>query len=294
MEPEKEQIIHLPLEKLMMFPDHPFKVCNDKWMQQLTESIRMIGVVTPIIVRETEEGKTNSWQIISGHRRVHACRSLSMDTIPAIVKNMDFEDATVLMVDSNFQRESLLPSEKAKAYKMKLDAVKCQGARTDLTSDHAEQKSVRKTSRDKIAENSPDSSTQIQRFIRLNELIPELLQFVDEGRVAVTPAVELSYLSEDEQELVYLTIESEQSSPSLSQAQRMRRISEKGLLHQKDVLEIFAEKKKADCWNLTIPMNKVAKYFPSTYTHNQMQDIIIQLLENWLRKRKNRLEKRGK
>lgn len=291
MELEKNQIVQLPLEQLMIFPEHPFKVCNDKWMQQLMESIRTVGILSPIIVREMEG---DSWQIISGHRRVHACRALGMDVVPAIIKKMNLEDATVMMVDSNFQRESLLPSEKAKAYKMKLDAVKRQGARTDLTSDHAEQKSARKTSRDRIAENSPDSSTQIQRFIRLNELIPELLEFVDEGRVAVTPAVELSYLKEEEQRIVLMTIESEQCSPSLSQAQRIRRMSENGMLDEDETLTVFSEKKKSDCWNLVIPMNRVARYFPNTYTHQQMQDTIIQLLENWLRLRKKQLEKRGR
>ena len=173
---------------------------------------------------------------------------------------------------------------------MKLDAVKRQGARTDLTSDHDGQKSRGQTSRDMIAEKSPDSSTQIQRFIRLNELIPELLEFVDEGRVAVTPAVELSYLKDEEQMMILLTIESEQNSPSLSQAQRIRKLSEQELLNEEKVLSILSEKKKADCWNLTIPMNRVSRYFPNTYTYQQMQDTIIRLLEGWLRKRKKQAE----
>ena len=282
-----DQVIELPLDQMTAFPEHPFKVCDDEAMQQLVDSIRKVGVLTPVIVRGGGGGK---WQIISGNRRVHACKILGMDTVPAIVKELEMDDAIVMMVDSNFQRKSLLPSEKAKAYKMKLDAVKRQGARTDLTSDHDGQKSRGQTSRDMIAEKSPDSSTQIQRFIRLNELIPELLEFVDEGRVAVTPAVELSYLKDEEQMMILLTIESEQNSPSLSQAQRIRKLSEQELLNEEKVLSILSEKKKADCWNLTIPMNRVSRYFPNTYTYQQMQDTIIRLLEGWLRKRKKQAE----
>ena len=285
-----DQVIELPLDQMTAFPEHPFKVCDDEAMQQLVDSIRKVGVLTPVIVRGGGGGK---WQIISGHRRVHACKILGMDTVPAIVKKLEMDDAIVMMVDSNFQRKSLLPSEKATAYKKKLDAVKRQGARTDLTSDHDGQKSRGKTSRDMIAEKSPDSSTQIQRFIRLNELIPELLEFVDEGRVAVTPAVELSYLKDEEQMMILLTIESEQNSPSLSQAQRIRKLSEQELLNEEKVLSILSEKKKADCWNLTIPMNRVSRYFPNTYTYQQMQDTIIRLLEGWLRKRKKQAENQG-
>lgn len=286
---KNEQVVQLPLNRLTEFPEHPFKVRDDEFMDQLTDSIRSLGVLTPIVVRP--EG--DAWQIISGHRRVHACEILDMETIPAIVKDIEMDDAIVMMVDSNFQRQSLLPSEKARAYKMKLDAVKRQGARRDLSSDHDEQKLRGKTSRDLIAENSPDSSTQIQRFIRLNELVPELLEMVDEGIVAVTPAVELSHLKIREQKLVKLTIESEQNSPSLSQAQRIRRLSEQKRLNEDSVLEILTEKKKADCWNLAIPMNKISKYFPGNYTHQQMQDTIIQLLEGWLRVRKRQEELRG-
>lgn len=248
---KNEQVVQLPLNRLTEFPEHPFKVRDDEFMDQLTDSIRSLGVLTPIVVRP--EG--DAWQIISGHRRVHVCEILDMETIPAIVKDIEMDDAIVMMVDSNFQRQSLLPSEKARAYKMKLDAVKRQGARRDLSSDPDEQKLRGKTSRDLIAENSPDSSTQIQRFIRLNELIPELLEMVDEGIVAVTPAVELSHLKIREQKIVKLTIESEQNSPSLSQAQRIRRLSEQKRLNEDSVLEILTEKKKADCWNLAIPMN---------------------------------------
>lgn len=282
-----EIVENIPLEKLRPFPNHPFQVRDDAPMRQLVESVRQVGVLIPIIVRVL---KDQSYQIISGHRRAKACEVLAHRTVPAIIRTIDDADAVIMMVDSNFQREEILPSEKAKAYKMKLDALKRQGARTDLTSDHAGQKSDKKSTRDLIAADSPDSSTQIQRFVRLNELIPELMEMVDLGRVALTPAVELSYLSKEEQDIVALTIESEQATPSLSQAQRMRKLSRAGALEDDTVLNILCEKKKPECWNLAIPMNKVSKYFPITYTPLQMQHVIIQLLEQWLIARKEKEE----
>ena len=203
MKQTDESIVQVPVSSLRSFPNHPFRITDDESMQQLIDSIRLLGVLNPVIIRYMD-GVT--WQLISGHRRKHACELLGIEDIPAIVKEIDEDEATIMMVDSNFQREALLPSEKARAYKMKLDAVKRQGARNDLTSAHDGQKLNRKSSRDLIAENSPDSSTQIQRFVRLNELIPELMDLVDQGRVAVTPAVELSYLTPDEQVMVVLTI----------------------------------------------------------------------------------------
>ncbi len=291
MKQTDESIVQVPVSNLRSFPNHPFRIIDDESMKQLVDSIRLLGVLNPVIIRYMD-GIT--WQLISGHRRKYACELLGIEDIPAIVKEIDEDEATIMMVDSNFQREALLPSEKARAYKMKLDAVKRQGARNDLTSVHDGQKLNRKSSRDLIAENSPDSSTQIQRFVRLNELIPELMELVDQGRVAVTPAVELSYLSNDEQVIVVLTIESEQASPSLSQAQRMRRLSREGKLTDDMVLSILSEKKKADRWNLALPMNKVSKYFPNTYTPQQMQDTIIHLLETWLRMKKKQEENGGK
>lgn len=282
-----ETVENIPLEKLKPFPNHPFQVRDDAPMRQLVESIRQVGVLVPIIVRHTED---QSFEIISGHRRTKACEVLAHTTIPAIIRDVDSSEAVIMMVDSNFQREQILPSEKAKAYKMKLDALKCQGARTDLTSDHAGQKLEKKSTRDMIAVESPDSSTQIQRFVRLNELVPELMDMVDLGRVALTPAVELSYLSEEEQNLVAITIESEQAAPSLSQAQRMRKLSKAGALEDDTILNILCEKKKPECWNLAIPMNKISKYFPITYTPMQMQHVIIQLLEQWLLARKKKEE----
>ena len=215
---QEENVVLISLGKLQPFPGHPFQVRDDQLMQQLVDSIRNVGVLVPAIVRKTDDG---AYQLIGRHRRKHACEILGLDTLPCIIRDLDDNEATIMMVDSNFQRETILPSEKAKAYKMKLDCIKRQGARTDLTSDQTGLKLPRKTARELIAENSPDSSTQIQRFIRLNELIPELLQLVDEGKLAITPAVEISYLREDEQKMLQLTMDSEQASPSLSQGQRM-------------------------------------------------------------------------
>ena len=186
-----------------------------------------------------------------------------------------------MMVDSNFQREEILPSERARAYKMKLEAIKRQGARNDLTSDQLGQKSERKSSRDLIAENSPDSSTQIQRYLRLNELIPELLRMVDERKIALTPAAEISYLTKEEQEMLLMTIDSEMATPSLSQAQRMKQFSREGKLTDDMILQIMSEKKKPECWNLILPMNRVTKYFPKSYTPQKMEEVIFALLDKW-------------
>lgn len=205
--------------------------------------------------------------------------------MPVIIRDVDRIAATIIMVDSNLQRENILPSERAKAYKMKLDAIKQQGARHDLTSVQPGQKLVRKSSRDLIAENSPDSSTQIQRYIRLTELEPQLLQMVDEGKIGMTPAVELSYLKPDEQQLLIETIDSEQATPSFSQAQRMKRLSQEGKLNDDTMLGIMMEQKKPENWNLTLPMDKIRRYFPRSYTPQRMEETIIKLLEGWMRKR---------
>lgn len=273
-----EEVVQIPITRLRAFPEHPFYVRDDDMMQQLVESVRQVGVLMPIIVRGSEGG---FYEIISGHRRKHACELLEFEYVPAIVKDVDLNEATIMMVDSNFQREVILPSEKAKAYKMKLDAIKCQGARTDLTSDPSGRKSG-VSSREMIAENSPDSSTQIHRYIRLNELIPELLKLVDDGKMALSPAAEVSYLREHEQEMLLITMDSEQATPSRAQALRMKKLSEAGLLTDDMILTIMSEQKKPDCWNLALPMNRVAKYFPSNYTPQKMQDTIFQLLDRWL------------
>ena len=284
MTTKTETVTNVALEKLVPFRDHPFQVRDDEQMQMITESIRSVGVLVPAIARPLENG---TYELIAGHRRKHACELAGLSTLPVIVRDVDRDTATVMMVDSNFQREEILPSERAKAYKMKLEAIKRQGARTDLTSDQVGQKSERKTSRDLIAENSPDSSSQIQRYLRLNELNPELLQMVDDGKIALTPAAELSFLSKEEQSLLLLTIESEQATPSLSQAQRMKKLSRQGELTEDEILEIMLEQKKPECWNLTLPMNKITKYFPQSYTPQKMEETIIKLLEAWMRHRTN-------
>ncbi|MBQ3755821.1 MAG: ParB/RepB/Spo0J family partition protein [Oscillospiraceae bacterium] len=284
MTTKTETVANIALEKLVPFQDHPFQVRDDEQMQMITESIRSVGVLVPAIARPLENG---TYELIAGHRRKHACELAGLSTLPVIVRDVDRDTATVMMVDSNFQREEILPSERAKAYKMKLEAIKRQGARTDLTSDQVGKKSERKTSRDLIAENSPDSSSQIQRYLRLNELNPELLQMVDDGKIALTPAAELSFLSKEEQDLLLLTIESEQATPSLSQAQRMKKLSRQGELTEDEILDIMLEQKKPECWNLTLPMNKITKYFPQSYTPQKMEETIIKLLEAWMRHRTN-------
>ena len=278
MTKKTERITSVELKKLVPFRDHPFHVRDDEQMRMLTESVRSVGVFVPAIVRPLDDG---SYELISGHRRAKAAELSGLSELPAIIRDADHDAATIMMVDSNFQREEILPSEKARAYKMKLDAMKRQGARLDLTSVQLGQKLEGKTSRDQIAENCPDSSTQIQRYLRLNELIPELLAMVDAGRIALTPAVELSFLTRKEQELLLLTIESEQATPSLSQAQRMKQLSKRGELTDDAILEIMTERKKPECWNLTLPMNRITKYFPKSYTLKEMEETILRLLEGW-------------
>lgn len=277
----QETIINIELEKLLPFQNHPFQVKDDEQMLMITESIRSVGVLVPAIARPLDDGY---YELISGHRRKYACELAGIPSLPVIVRDVDRDTATIMMVDSNFQREKILPSERAKAYKMKLEAIKRQGARTDLTSDQVGQKLERKSSRDLIAENSPDSSTQIQRYLRLNELIPEMLLLVDEGRIALTPATELSFLTKEEQSLLLVTIESEEAAPSLSQAQRMKKLSRQGELTDDAILEIMMEQKKTECWNLTLPMSKITRYFPKSYTPQRMEETIIKLLDAWARR----------
>ena len=278
MSKQSETITFIPIEKLIPFRDHPFQIRDDEQMKMITESIRSVGVLVPAIARPLPDG---TYELISGHRRKRASEILGLPTLPVIVRDVDHDTGTVMMVDSNFQREEILPSERARAYKMKLDAIKRQGARTDLTSAQVGQKLERKSSRDLIAENSPDSSSQIQRYLRLNELIPELLQMVDERKIALTPAAEISYLTKEEQEILFMTIDCEMATPSLSQAQRMKQISREGQLTDDMILQIMSEKKKPECWNLTIPMNKVSKYFPKSYTPQRMEEVILARLDTW-------------
>lgn len=272
----------LPLAELHPFPNHPFKVRDDETMQETTESIKQYGVLVPAIVRPREEG---GYEIVAGHRRKHACELAGLETMPVIVRNLDADAATIIMVDSNLQRENILPSERAQAYKMKLEAIRRQGARTDLTSDQVGQKLPNKTSREQIAENAPDSSTQIQRYIRLTELTPELQQMVDDKKIAMTPAVELSYLKPEEQTLLLETIDSEQATPSLSQAQRMKKLSQEGKLNDDAMLDILSEEKKPPRNDLLISGEKLRKYFPRSYTPQRMEETILKLLDAWMRRR---------
>ena len=258
--------------------EQPFQVRDDEEMQELVESIRMNGVLNPVIALKIDE---NHYQLISGHRRKHACELAGLMTMPVIVRDIDRNTATIMMVDSNLQRENILPSERAKAYKMKLEAIKRQGKRHDLTSTQP----VQKLSVEQVAEEAGTSREQIRRYIRLNELQPELMQLVDEGKIGMTPAVEISYLKPDEQKLLIETIDSEQATPSFSQAQRMRRLSQEGKLNDDAVLDIMMEQKKPENWDLKLPMDKIRKYFPRSYTPQRMEETIIKLLEMWMKKR---------
>lgn len=274
-----ESISNIELSKLKPFEDHPFSIRDDEAMQQTVESVREYGVLVPAIARPLEDG---TYELISGHRRKHACELAGLTTMPVIVRNIDQNTATIIMVDSNLQRENILPSERAKAYKMKLEAIKRQGARNDLTSSQVETK-LRADER--VAQESGESRAQVQRYIRLTELAPELQNMVDEGKIGMTPAVELSYLKPDEQKLLIDTIDSEQATPSLSQAQRMKKLSQEGKLNDDTMLGIMMEQKKPENWILSLPMDKIKKYFPRSYTPQRMEETIIKLLESWMRKR---------
>ena len=273
-----EEIKEILLGELHPFPDHPFGVRDDEAMEQTVESIKEYGVLVPAIARPREDG---GYEIIAGHRRKHACEIAGLKTMPVIVRDIDRNTATIVMVDSNLQRENILPSERAKAYKMKLDAIKRQGARTDLTSAQVAQK----LSVEKVAEDAGTSKDQVRRYIRLNELQPELQHLVDEGKIGMTPAVEISYLRPDEQKMLVETIDSEQATPSFSQAQRMRRLSQEGKLNDDAVLSIMTEQKKPENWDLKLPMEKIRKFFPRSYTPQRMEETIFRLLETWMRKR---------
>ena len=278
----QEVVENIALEKLKAFPNHPFKIREDEAMMETVESVKSFGVLQPAIVRLTKDGE---YEILSGHRRKRACELAGRKTMPVIVRELSDDAAVIFMVDSNLQRENILPSERAAAYKMKLDAMKRQGMRTDLTSDQHGQKSVGKTSREMLAAENRDSATQIQRYIRLTELQPELMKMVDEKKIAFTPAVELSYLKPDEQRMLIDTIESEQSTPSLSQAQRMKKLSQSGELDCDKLFSIMTEIKKPERNEIRLTSDILEKYFPKNYTPQKMQEVIIKLLESWQRKR---------
>ena len=287
---QEDKITLLPLSELHDFPDHPFKVRDDEAMQETAESIRQYGVLVPAIVRPREDG---GYEIIAGHRRRHGSKLAGLSAMPCIVREMDDDTATILMVDSNIQRENILPSERAQAYKMKLEAIRRKAGRPVKTEEKdVPDNSVQvgqnfdgKTSRELLAENSPDSSTQIQRYIRLTKLSPELQQMVDEKKIGMTPAVEISYLKPEEQQMLLTAIDSEQATPSLSQAQRMKKLSRDGKLNDDTMLDIMMEQKKPEGYNVVLSADKLRKYFPRSYTPQKMEETILKLLDAWLRKR---------
>ena len=280
-----EYITNIPVEKLKPFPNHPFQVRDDDSMRETVESIKTYGVLQPVIVRPAKDG---DYEILSGHRRKRASELAGRKTIPAIVRELDDNAAIIFMVDSNLQRENILPSERAAAYKMKMEALKRQGVRTDLTSSQVETKL---RSDQKVAEEAGESRAQIQRYIRLTELQPELQQMVDEKKMAFTPAVEISYLKPDEQRMLLDTISSEQATPSLSQAQRLKKLSQAGELTDDSMLSIMSEQKKPERNDLTIPADVLEKFFPRSFTPMKMQEVIIKLLESWQRKRQQSRER---
>ena len=276
---QREKVQEIPLGELHPFRNHPFKVKDDAAMQDTVDSVREYGVLVPAIARPDPDG---GYELIAGHRRHYASELAGKETMPVIVRDLDDDAATIIMVDSNLQREELLPSERAFAYKMKLEALKHQGARTDLTSS---QVGTRLRADELIAQQSGESRNQIQRFIRLTELIPTLLDTVDERQIALNPAVELSYLKKEEQTLLLEAMDSEQATPSLSQAQRLKKFSQQKMLSLDVMRAVMSEEKKTDHDRVTLKNETLRKYFPKSYTPKQMEDTIIKLLEGWYKKR---------
>ena len=282
---QREKVMEIPLSELRPFKDHPFKVLDDERMLDTVESVKQYGVLSPALARPHPEG---GYELVSGHRRHRAAELAGLDTLPTIIRNLDDDEATIIMVDSNLQRETVLPSERAWAYRMKLDAIKRQGARNDLTFVQLGQKF---NAREVVAKEAGESSVQIQRYIRLTELIRPLLDMVDERKIAFNPAVELSYLKPDEQNMLMDAMESEQATPSLSQAQRLKKFSQSGNLTKESMLAIMSEEKKSDLDRLTFTTDTLRKYFPKSYTPQQMENTIIKLLETWARKRQKEQER---
>ncbi len=280
-EDQREKVVHLPLDELYPFKEHPFKVKDDEKMLETVESVKQWGILTSIIVREREGG---GYEIISGHRRKRACELAGLNTIPAIIKQLTDEEAVIFMVDSNLQREIVLPSEKAFAYQMRLDAMKRQGQRTDLTSAQVGRKLNGKESRELLAEKVGESKNQIARYIRLTNLIPEILDMVDEKKMAFNPAVELSYLNNELQAVVLDVMDSEQVTPSLSQAQRMKKYFTQGSLNR-DKIEVILQEEKAQEKIFTLRGDKFMKYFPKDTTPAEVEETLLKLLESWSRKR---------
>ena len=279
---KSERVQEIPLSELHPFKNHPFRVVDDEAMQRTVESVAQFGVLAPALARPRPEG---GYELVAGHRRMRASELAGLETMPVIVRQMDDDTATIAMVDSNLQRETLLPSERAFAYKMKMDAMKHQGERTDLTSGQLGRKSDGKESRELIAEQTGESARQVQRFINLTNLIPELLDMVDRKEIAFNPAVELSFLKKEEQKGFLEAMDYGQSTPSLSQAQRIKKLSQAGMCTQEAMNTIMNEEKKSELDTVTLKNDVLRKYFPRSYTPKQMQDTIIRLLEQWQKKR---------
>ncbi len=282
-EKQMDRVQKIPLTELVSFKDHPFKVVEDESMLRTTESISMFGVLTPLIARPTEDGK---FEIISGHRRAHAAEAVGLTEVPVIVRDMDDDVAKILVVDSNLQRENILPSERAFAYKMKLEAMNRQGMRTDLQSEGTSTQVVSKLRSNELlgAQNNQSRET-VRRFIRLTNLIPEILEMVDQKRIAFNPAVELSYLKAEEQKNLLEAIDFTQATPSVSQAMRLKKLSQEGGCKLEDMCEILAEVKKGDLERVAFKSEQLRKYFPKSYTPRQMTDVILKLLDQWQKKR---------
>ena len=284
-EQQREQVQQIPIGELFPFKNHPFKVLDDESMQRTVESVEQYGVLSPLIARPRPEG---GYEIISGHRRQHAAQLAGLDTLPVIVRQMDDDAAVLLMVDSNLQRENILPSERAFAYKMKLEALKNQGARSDLTSS---QLGMKLQALDIVGQETGDSRNQVHRFIRLTSLIPELLDMVDEKKIAFNPAVELSYLDTNQQRDFLEAINDTQNAPSLSQAQRLKKLAQEGHFSYDVAFAVMGEEKKDELDKVVIKNDTLRKYFPRSYTPKQMEDTIIKLLEQWQRKQQRQNER---
>lgn len=283
---QRERVQEIPLDQLKPFRNHPFKVRDDQRMLDTVDSIREYGVLVPAIARPDPEG---GYELISGHRRKRGCEMAGLQTMPVIIRNLDDDAAVLVMVDSNIQREELLPSERAFAYKMKLEALKHQGARTDRTSGQVVQKS--KLSVEIVAEQAGENYKQVQRYIRLTELISELLDMVDERKLAFNPAVEVSYLKRDEQRMLLEAMDAEQTTPSLSQAQRLKKFSQEGRLTEQAMSAIMSEEKKSDMDKVTLRSDTLRRYFPKSYTPKQMEQTIIKLLDVWQKQRQKNQER---
>ena len=287
-EQQREQVQQIPIGELFPFKNHPFKVLDDESMQRTVESVEQYGVLSPLIARPRPEG---GYEIISGHRRQHAAQLAGLDALPVIVRQMDDDAAVLLMVDSNLQRENILPSERAFAYKMKLEALKNQGARSDLTCGQIGHKLNGAKARDIVADESGDNARNVQRFIRLTNLVPELLDMVDEKKIAFNPAVELSYLDEAQQRDFLEAMNDTQNAPSLSQAQRLKKLAQEGHFSYDVAFAVMGEEKKDELDKVVIKNDTLRKYFPRSYTPKQMEDTIIKLLEQWQRKQQRQNER---